>query len=143
MRAPTPIDGGYDHGNLVGFVDAGGLGAFVSPSSPLPVTTYSARAASSVALTGAIDADGLVGPFTPDLGRPIWIKLWGVWTGNVALLSSVDGGATKLPVTHNGAALAFPNNINEPTWTVESCAGALWFAAITIQSGLLHYWIGQ
>ena len=100
--------------------------------------------ATSAALAGTATVSGALGPFTPELGRPIWVTLSGVWAGTVQLLRSTDGGATKLPITYpDGSARAsWTGAVNAPV-AEETCAGATYFLQFTRTSGTLTYEVRQ
>jgi len=71
------------------------------------------------------------------------LTLSGTWTGQVQLLRSVDGGATRLPVTAAGQAYgAYSQNVCEPIWE-ESEAAATLYLGITVTSGTVNYRVGQ
>lgn len=126
----------------IAFGTLGEIAVPVSPASPLPVTTTTA-AASSTAVTGSTAASATSAAFTPQLGRPIMLSLSGTWTGAAQLLRSIDGGATKLPLTIGGQPWAsFTANAQEPVWT-ENEAGATFYLAITLATGTLTYRIAQ
>lgn len=61
--------------------------------------------ATSTPITGTSTTAAIVGPFTPQLGRPITVALAGTWSGTAQLLRSTDGGTTKLPLTPAGVTL--------------------------------------
>ena len=81
-------------------------------------------------------------PFAPQLGREIWLTLSGTWSGSVALMRSVDGGATLLPATLGGAALTWTGNVNEIVW-IETEAAATLYLSITLASGAVTYRVAQ
>ena len=114
----------------------------VSTTTPLPVQTLM-PAASSLPLSGSANVSGVAGPFVPDMGRAIWVTLSGEWDGLVRLLRSVDGGATRLPLTVGGASWAeFSGNANEPVG-IESEANAVYYVDIALNSGALSYRVAQ
>lgn len=142
MSGPSiDLPAGYFPATALAFAGADGSGQLVSAASPLPVNIV-ARAAASAPLAGTANASGVVGPFTPDLARPIWLTLSSTWSGTAALLRSTDGGVTRLPATLAGAALSWSANVNEAV-AEESCAGATWYLAITLASGALTYRVAQ
>ena len=99
--------------------------------------------ASAVALNGSTAATATLGPFTPELGRPIWLTLSGSWTGSVQLLRSTDAGTTKLPLTAAGVPYgSYTANANEAV-AEESCAGATWYLLATLSAGTLTYRLAQ
>lgn len=105
--------------------------------------TISLAPASSTPLTGNASASGPVGPFTPEIGRPIWIALSGTWTGSVQAMRSTDGGTTKLPLTAGGEAWGlFTGNACEQV-TEETEDGATYYLDIVIDSGTLTYRVSQ
>ncbi|MDB5687864.1 MAG: hypothetical protein JWR77_2453 [Rhizorhabdus sp.] len=118
-------------------------GSPFSSSNPLPTSPPSAAAATSTPLTGTSAITQTVGPFTPQLGRPIWLTLSGTWSGAVSVQRSTDGGTTKLPLTIGGSAWAvYTANANE-AFGEESSAAATYWLAITISSGTLTYEVRQ
>lgn len=114
----------------------------VSADQPFPVmATFGASA--SEPLTGSASASAVVGPFTPELGRAIWLTLSGSWSGSVTVKRSTNGGETKLPLTVGGLAWAtFTGNANEPV-AEESVGGADYYLDITLASGTLVYEVAQ
>ena len=144
MPTSPPINApaGFVPQQAVAFADQAGLAVPVDAAHPLP-TTPSMSAASSAPLTGSVSASGVVGPFSPVLGRTIWVSLTGTWTGSVVVQRSIDGGATRQPLTVAGQSWAsFTANANEPIGD-ETVAGATYYLAITINSGALSYRIAQ
>jgi len=118
------------------------LAQLVDAAHPLP-TTAAVGAAISVPLAGTAAANTTVGPFVPQLGRPIWVTLSGTWTGSAQLLRSTNGGTTKLPLTVAGSVWgSFSASANEPV-VEESDASATYYLAITIASGTLTYRVAQ
>ncbi len=114
----------------------------VDIAHPLP-TQPAMALATSVPLAGSASATTVAGPFTPQLGRTIWVTLSGTWSGNVQLLRSTDGGTTRLPLTAGGTAWgSFSAAANEPV-TDESDGAATYYLAITITSGTLTYRVAQ
>ena len=126
----------------IAFADDGGNGTTIDAAHPLPVSTLIAEAASDPP-AGAAVASGSFGPFTPELGRPIWLTLSGSWSGSVAVKRSVDGGVTKLPLTVGGAAWGgFTGNACEPV-AEESEAAAEYYLDVALVSGTLAYRVAQ
>lgn len=114
----------------------------VDPAHPLP-TVQRLTAAASTPLAGTASTSASVGPFAPELGRPIWVTLAGAWTGTATVSRSVDGGATKLPLTVGGAAWgSFTAPAQEPVGE-ESEAAATWWLDIALVSGTLSYRVAQ
>lgn len=124
------------------FAGADGNAATVSATSPLPVTA-APQPATSTPLAGTAGGVGSAGPFLPQLGRPIWLILSGSWSGSVGLLRSVDGGATRLPLTVAGQPWgSFSANGQEPV-VEESSGEASYWLAFQIQSGTVSYRVSQ
>lgn len=133
---------GFVPEHALAFADPSGRAVRVGAGAPLPVRTAIA-AAGSIPLAGTASASGAVGPFTPELGRAIWLTLSGTWTGKAQVMRSIDGGATLLPLTVGGQEWAsFTANANEAVGE-ESVAGAAWYLAITLASGTLAYRVQQ
>lgn len=126
----------------IAFGTAGTNAIGVSNATPLPVQTIMPPSTSHP-LTGTANVSVVAGPFMPDTGRAIWATLTGEWDGLVRLLRSVDGGATRLPLTVGGANWAeFSGNANEPVG-IESEAGASYYLDIVLNSGTLGYRVSQ
>ncbi|MCB5425822.1 hypothetical protein H0274_11170 [Altererythrobacter sp. CC-YST694] len=114
----------------------------VGPDTPLPVTA-AFGAAVSTPLAGTASSSMIVGPFTPDLGRPIWLTLSGSWSGRVQVKRSVDGGTTKLALTAAGINWGkFTTNACEPV-AEESQQGATYYLDVVLASGSLDYEVAQ
>lgn len=138
VRTPT----GFVPEQAIAFTDASGASARVGRENPLPVTSP-IHASTATPLAGTASASGAVGPFVPELGRPIMVSLSGGWTGSVQVLRSTDGGATRLPLTVGGLAWAsFTANANEAV-AEEHEDGATYYLAITLASGSLTYRVAQ
>jgi len=101
-------------------------------------------AATSTPVDGTATGTPAIMPsLTPDPGRPVHLRLWGVWTGTVAVLSSRDGGVTKLPLTLAGDAWGvFAGNANEDVETPWE-TGVTYYLQIAVTSGTLYYHFGQ
>jgi hypothetical protein len=94
-------------------------------------------------LAGSASTTALVGPFVPVAGQPVVISLSGTWSGTVALLRSVDGGATRLPVTLAGRSWGqYTANACEPFWEEAEGAASL-YLDIALQSGTVVYRLAQ
>ncbi|WP_419827855.1 hypothetical protein [Sphingomonas sp.] len=139
IRAPA----GYVPEHAVSFAAQDGSATVVDRGHPLP-TVATLGAAGSTPLAGSASASTVAGPFAPDLGRAIWLTLAGVWTGTVRLLRSVDGGATKLPLTFgDGSARAtFTVNAQAPV-AEESVAVASYWLDVALSSGTVTYRLEQ
>ncbi|HKX78534.1 MAG TPA: hypothetical protein VJM34_08445 [Novosphingobium sp.] len=115
----------------------------VGPNNPIPVVARRPPAATSPAVAGATAASTLIGPFTPELDRPIWVTLSGTWAGSVEVQRSIDGGATRLPLTIAGQPWArFTGNAQEVVGE-ESSGPATYYLNVTLSSGTLAYRIAQ
>lgn len=124
------------------FTGADNQALAVKRASPLPVAPILAASASDP-LAGASVASEIVGPFTPELGRPIWLTLSGTWSGRARLMRSTDEGVTITPLTIGGMKWAeFTGNANEAV-VEESVAGATYHLEITLASGTLNYEVAQ
>ncbi|MDB5682576.1 MAG: hypothetical protein JWM38_1883 [Sphingomonas bacterium] len=144
MTEPAAIEtpAGFVPAHALTFGQAGADARFVHAGDPLPVRTET-PAASSAPLVGSTSATAVAGPFVPDPGRPIRLTLTGTWSGSVAVQRSIDGGATKLPLTLAGTAWAtFTANANEEV-AQEYEGGATYYLAITLSSGTLTYRVAQ
>lgn len=107
------------------------------------IAALGARGATSQPLAGAAAASTSAGPFTPQLARAIWLTLTGAWTGTVRVLRSVDGGATKVPLTLAGQSWAsFTANCAEPI-AEESVSAATYYLDIALTSGAVTYRLEQ
>lgn len=101
-------------------------------------------AAASTPLAGSTAVSAELGPFTPVLNRPIWVRLAGAWAGTVTLLRSRDGGASKLPLTYGDGS-------PKPSWTgnmqapvaEETVVGATYYLSFVRTSGALDYRVEQ
>lgn len=127
----------------VGYGGANEAAILVGDATPLPVEARP-MAARSQALAGAAAASGVIGPFVPDLGRPIWVQLSGTWAGRVRLLRSTDGGVTRLPLTYpDGSAKAIWSGNLHAAITEESVAGASYYLDVTLASGQISFRVEQ
>ncbi|WP_260926336.1 hypothetical protein [Novosphingobium sp. 9] len=102
MTSPISTPARYTPAFAVGFSDTGGDFSLVHAAQPLPVTM--AASAPAAALSSTAAANAIAGPYIPVAGRTVMISLSGTWSGTVRLLRSIDGGATKVPVTVGGSA---------------------------------------
>lgn len=125
------------------FADGEGKGVPVDAANPLPVTVAPPAPETSTPLAGSISDSGVAGPFEPVPGRAIWLSLSGTWTGTVSLQRSIDGGATRLPLTAGGLPwAAFTGNACEPV-AEDSESGAAYYLDVTLASGTLTYRLAQ
>lgn len=139
---PIALPAGYVTGQAIAYTTAADHAVLVSATAPLPVA-QTRLATGATPLAGATGATATVGPFVPELARPIWLSLSGTWTGSAQLLRSTDGGVTRLPLTAAGVPYGtFTGNANEAV-TEESCAGATYYLAVTLSGGTLTYRLAQ
>lgn len=114
----------------------------VTPAHPLP-TLCAMPASTAEPLAGDASASGIVGPFVPEPGRPIWIRLEGSWSGVVQLRRSTDGGTTHAALTAAGGAWGrFTANACEAP-VVETEAGVSYVLDVALLSGTLRYRVSQ
>lgn len=133
---------GYVPQQAIAFGEDGATAVPVAAANPLPVRSV-LTAAAVAPLEGSTAAATVAGPFVPVLAREIRLTLSGTWTGTVQFLRSVDGGATKLPLTIGGSAWAvFHGNCNEAV-ADESEAGATYYLQLTPASGTIAYRVSQ
>ncbi|WP_114521340.1 hypothetical protein [Altererythrobacter sp. ZODW24] len=136
-QTPISVPAGFAPANAVGFSDPDGSLALVSSATPFPVSFE--QLAAPDALEGNATASTIAGPWMPATGRPITLSLSGTWNGEVSLLRSTDGGATRLPVTIGGQPWAnFTANACEPVWE-EADPSASFYLDITIASGTAQF----
>jgi hypothetical protein len=142
MAAEIETPAGFVPQYALAFGAVDGPAVAVHAANPLPVRSVW-QAAAVGALAGTLSASGTVGPFVPELARPIWISLSGNWGGTVDVLRSTDGGATKLPLTVGGERWGrYAANANEAVGD-ESEAGATYYLAAALQTGTLTYRVAQ
>jgi hypothetical protein len=140
MPLPIQSPSGYAATRALVFADPNGDALFASAATPLPVTLSSATAA---ALAGSTATSGVFGPYQPAPGRAAMLSLAGTWAGTVRVLRSVDGGATKLPLTVAGSVWGqFTGNCCEPVWEESEAAATLWLE-VTQTAGTLAYRLAQ
>lgn len=138
----TPIQtpSTYVASHAAAFADGDGGAVVVSTANPLPVAFGQP---SAVPLTGTASVTGLIGPFSPVIGRAVVLALSGTWSGTVKVLRSTDGGATRLPLTVGGQIWGqFTGNCCEAVWE-ESESGAALYLDITLASGAATYRLAQ
>ena len=76
-------------------------------------------------------------------GQPVVLQLSGAWTGTVTVQRSVDGGATRAPLTAGGQEWGvFTANACEPIW-IEQEAAATLYLDVAIAQGTLAYRVSQ
>lgn len=101
-------------------------------------------ASGATALAGSTSSSATtLGPFTPALGRPIWLSLSGTWSGTVTVKRSADGGTTRLPLTAGGMAWGiFTANACEQV-AEPSESGETYYLDVALASGTLTYRVAQ
>lgn len=107
----------------------------------------------STPLTGAVSdtADHVLGPFTPQLGREIWLTINALasTTGVIQLLRSTDGGTTKLGITAGGVPIGIYRPVGiigvlvNEVITAETDATATYYLAVTLTGGSITARIAQ
>lgn len=127
-------------GQAVAYTAADGTAQLVGAAAPLPVST---QPVSTGALTGNATVNCVAGPFLPVVGRGVILTLTGTWAGSVQVERSVDGGATRVPLTAGGNLWAlFSGNCCEAVWD-ESEAVAQLYLRIQLTSGAVGYRLAQ
>lgn len=126
------------------FKSPDGTATLVTQGNPLPISVGALPSAQSSPLSGTSVVSGSFGPFTPDLGRAIWLTLSGIWVGTVQLLRSTDDGVTRLPLTFADGSVKgiATGNVNAPV-VEETVQGATYYLAATLASGMLSYRVEQ
>lgn len=140
MPIPIQNPAGYVVPSAIAFADGDGTIVPVNAASPLPVTL---GGDATTALTGTATTSQVAGPYQPALGRAVMLLLTGSWSGTVKVTRSVDGGATRQPLTVAGTAWGeFTGNVCEPVWD-ESEGTARLYLDITLVSGSVTYRMAQ
>lgn len=125
------------------FGAVGGDAVPVDSATPLPVAVRASQsAATSAAVSGTMSASGQSAVFTPELGRPTWVGLFGSWSGSVTLERRVGPAGIWRAVTLGGASVSWTGNANEPAYE-ESVAGAQYRLSFARTSGTLDYEVQQ
>ena len=138
---PIEAPGGFAPVFALGSDDGSGQLALVSHGAPLPTVALAPTAPAP--LIGNASNAMVAGPFEPTPLAPVFLTLTGEWTGMVRILRSIDGGATRHPLTIAGSEWAvFYSNACEPVWQ-EGERGALLYLDIAPTSGTLTYRIAQ
>lgn len=140
---PYPIEapGGFAPVVALGIDDGSDQLALVSHGAPLP--TVALAPVAPAPLNGSASNAKVAGPFEPTPLAPVFLTLTGEWTGTVRILRSIDGGATRHPLTIAGSEWAvFHGNACEPVWQ-EGESGAQLYLDIAPTSGTLTYRIAQ
>lgn len=140
---PISYPGRYAPGVALNFADATGAARQVSDSSPLPVALSGAGGPAPAPLAGTASSAVEAGPYAPVGGKPLILALTGTWTGSVRLLRSVDGGATRLPLSLAGAPWGlFTAQACEPVWE-ETEEAATFYLELEPASGSIVYRLAQ
>lgn len=145
--------------NAVGTVNLGSLGgaatsanqalgnaALATLSSP-----YAAAISTPLIATIADSVAHMLGPFTPQLAREIWLTINATTaaTGTAQLLRSTDGGANKVGLTAGGMAIgtfaftAATGAIVNEIQSVETDAAASYYLSITLTAGAVAVRLAQ
>lgn len=142
IKTPITQPANYVTPTAIGFADAEGDLALVNAAAPLPVLPM--RSGTTPApLIGQASSTALVGPFAPLIDAPVHLQISGLWTGQIAVLRSSDGGLTRYGLTAGGQQWAhFTGNVNEVVWQ-ESEAGAILYLDISLTSGTVSYRVSQ
>ena len=141
---PIQTPSGYVPQYAVSFAGMDGAAIVVDGGHGLPVATVLAAATSTPLGGSTANASTMVGPFTPQLGRAIWLTLSGTWAGTVQLLRSHDGGTTKLPLTwpDGSSRASFNANMNAAV-SEETVFAATYYLSVTLSAGTLTYRLEQ
>lgn len=121
--------GGFAPRQAVSFGAAGDAAIAVTRATPLPAETI-VTASVCVPLAGTSSGAQTVGPFIPELGRPILIALSGSWSGSVQLLRSTDGGATRLPLAPGGIVMGTYTAAGVDAPWIETESGAAFYLSL-------------
>lgn len=140
---PIASPAGFVTPHVLELANGDGTASAVGVANPIPVA-QSPAAARSAMLAGTASGSAVAGPFAPDLARSIWVTLSGSWSGTVSLLRSVDGGATRLPLTYiDGTARAVWTAPVNAAVAEESQAGATYYVSVALSSGTVAYRVTQ
>ena len=138
---PVRTPAGYAPAFAIGIENADGHFAPLGPAVSLP--TNQSTGPVPAALTGVASEAKTVGPFVPAPFCPVYLTLSGDWTGDVRLLRSTDGGATRHPVTLGGAEWGrFAGNVCEPVWSETERGATLWLDLAPV-TGTIGWRIAQ
>ena len=101
-------------------------------------------ASSSTPLAGAATGVGESAPFTPQLGRDMYLTLTGTWTGTIRIQRSTDGGATWNNITIGGGNPwgVYTGNCDEVVDTPTDGA-SLYRVSFNVSSGNAAYRLAQ
>lgn len=111
-------------------------------STPLAGTATASTVTPSSGNASIASGTSTIGPFTPQLGRDIVLKLW---TPDAAaftcqLFNSIDGGTTKLPLTIFDTQIGGPYTAPVNSAIVaETVAGTTEWLVCTVTAGTLKY----
>jgi hypothetical protein len=145
--------------NAIGTVDLGSIGgaatavnqtlgnaSLVSISSP-----YSAAASTPLVTTVSNTTAQVLGPFTPQLAREIWLTLnaTAAASGKAQLLRSTDGGTTQIGLTAAGMPIgsysfsAVTGSIVNEILSFETDAAATYYLSIALTAGTVAARLAQ
>lgn len=148
---PISMPAGFAPAFAIGFADASGGLSVVDGASPLPVSlagdgpilVQTDNGEVPAPLAGETYGVCVAGPFAPVRGRTVMLTLSGDWTGTVQVCRSVDGGATRQPVTVGGMSWgAYSANACEPVWSEDEAGATLWLEIAPV-SGTVSYRLAQ
>lgn len=143
MADAVPIEApsGYAPLHAVGWSDAGGECTAAAIEAPLPVRQVAPPAPAPLAGTAA--GSKVAGPFVAAPDRPVYLTLAGAWTGEVHLLRSIDGGASRRPLTLGGQVWGrFTGNACEAVWQESEEGASLWLD-LQPAGGVISYRLSQ
>lgn len=144
---PVRTPGGFAPAFALGQAGPDGQLLLVSADNPLPVSGMGSGSAAPPPapppLAGTASNATMAGPYKPVPGRPVYLQLGGAWQGRVRLLRSVDGGATKMPLTIAGQPWAsFTAPACEAVWEESEDAARL-YLDLQPASGTIAYRVSQ
>ena len=144
MALPPKVEipGGFVPAFAVSFGAASSESQSVDLANPLPVQTRFG-ASQAAPLTGNAAASGVVGPFSPEPGRPIWVTLAVSWSGTVTVQRSTDDGVTRRPLTLAGGPWGVFTAHAQEAVGEETVAGATWWLDFQRTAGTLIYEVRQ
>ena len=109
--------------------------------------------ATSTPVTATINDTAVhsVGPFTPQIGREIWLTINAPTSasGTAQLLRSTDGGTTKIGLTAGGALFgsfsftSVSGAISNEIMGVETDTAATYYVSVTLASGAVTVRVAQ
>ncbi|WP_420382031.1 hypothetical protein [Novosphingobium sp.] len=146
-------------GNAVGTVNLGSLGGAATAANQTLGNAslsalsapYAAATSTPIRVTVSDTVAHMLGPFTPQLSREIWLTINATTTttGTAQLLRSTDAGATRIGLTAGGVPIgafvfaAVSGAIVNEILTVETDAAATYFLSLTLTAGTVAVRIAQ